>query len=38
MTYVMRPVRLLAYIDEWVFSGSHRDNYTPIKVRLERPW
>jgi len=38
MTYVMRPVRLLAYIDEWAFSGSHRDNYTPIKVRLERPW
>nr|WP_246707007.1 glycosyltransferase [Phyllobacterium sp. P30BS-XVII] len=38
MTYVMRPVRLIAYIDEWVFSGSHRDNYTPIKVRLERPW
>ena len=38
MTYVMRPVRLLAYIDEWAFSGSRRDNYTPIKVRLERPW
>jgi cellulose synthase/poly-beta-1,6-N-acetylglucosamine synthase-like glycosyltransferase len=38
MTYVMRPVRLLAYIDEWIFSGSHRDNYTPLKVRLERPW
>lgn len=38
MTYVMRPVRLVAYIDEWVFSGSHRDNYTPVKVRLQRPW
>jgi cellulose synthase/poly-beta-1,6-N-acetylglucosamine synthase-like glycosyltransferase len=38
MTFVMRPVRLLAYVDEWVFSGSHRDNYTPAKVRLERPW
>jgi len=38
MTYVMRPVRLVAYIDEWVFSGSHRDNYTPLKVRLQRPW
>lgn len=36
--YVMRPVRLWAYIDEWCFSGSHRDNYTPLKVRLERPW
>lgn len=38
MTYVMRPVRMWAYIDEWCFSGSHRDNYTPIKVRLQRPW
>lgn len=36
--YVMRPVRLFAYIDELCFSGSHRDNYTPFKVRLERPW
>lgn len=38
MTFVMRPVRMLAYIDEWVLRGSHRDNYTPNKVRLERPW
>jgi cellulose synthase/poly-beta-1,6-N-acetylglucosamine synthase-like glycosyltransferase len=38
MTYVMRPVRLWAYIEEFCFSGSHRDNYTPVKVRLERPW
>ncbi|WP_420963014.1 glycosyltransferase [Brucella sp. IR073] len=38
MTYVMRPVRLISYIDEWAFSGSHRDNYTPIKVRMQRPW
>ncbi|WP_019400751.1 MULTISPECIES: glycosyltransferase family 2 protein [unclassified Chelatococcus] len=38
MTYVMRLVRLSAYIDEWAFSGSHRDNYTPMKVRMQRPW
>ncbi len=38
MSYVMRSVRLLAYIDEWFFSGSHRDNYTPLKVRHERAW
>lgn len=38
MTYVMRPIRLAAYIDEWAFSGSHRDNYTPLKVRAQRPW
>ncbi len=37
-SYIMRPVRLWAYIDEWCFSGSHRDNYTPVKVRFERPW
>lgn len=37
-TYVMRPVRLWAYIDELCFSGSHRDNYTPLKVRHERAW
>ncbi|MEZ0170236.1 glycosyltransferase family 2 protein [Microvirga sp. TS319] len=38
MTYIMRPVRLAAYIDELAFSGSHRDNYTPVKVRTQRPW
>jgi cellulose synthase/poly-beta-1,6-N-acetylglucosamine synthase-like glycosyltransferase len=38
MTYVMRPVRLIAYVDEWCFSGSHRDNYTPHKVRAQRAW
>lgn len=38
MTYIMRPVRLAAYIHEWAFAGSHRDNYTPVKVRMQRPW
>ena len=38
MSYGMRLVRLLAYIDEWFFRGSHRDNYTPEKVRHERAW
>lgn len=38
MSYVMRSVRLLAYIDEWFFLGSHRDNYTPEKVRQVRAW
>lgn len=38
MSYVMRFVRLSAYIDEWFLSGSHRDNYVPAKVRLLRPW
>lgn len=38
MTYVMRPVRLIACIDEAIFSGSRRDNYTPAKVRRQRPW
>lgn len=38
MSYAMRLVRLIAYVDEWFFAGSHRDNYTPIKVRNVRPW
>ncbi|MCT7378344.1 glycosyltransferase [Chelativorans salis] len=38
MAYLMRSVRLIAYIDEWFLSGSHRDNYTPAKVRYERAW
>jgi len=38
MSYVMRFVRLTAYVDEWFVSGSHRDNYVPAKVRLLRPW
>jgi cellulose synthase/poly-beta-1,6-N-acetylglucosamine synthase-like glycosyltransferase len=37
-SYVMRLVRLWAYIEEWFLSRSRRDNYTPLKVRDIRKW
>ena len=37
-TYVMRLVRLFAYLEETFLSGSRRDNYVPLKVRSARPW
>ncbi len=37
-SYVMRFVRLSAYVEEWFLAGSHRDNYNPLKVRTVRPW
>jgi len=37
-SYVMRPVRLWAYVEEWFLAGSRRDNYTPAKVRAVRKW
>ena len=37
-SYVMRFVRLWAYGEEWLLSGSRRDNYTPLKVRAVRHW
>lgn len=37
-SYVMRFVRLAAYVEEWFLAGSRRDNYTPLKVRTVRPW
>jgi cellulose synthase/poly-beta-1,6-N-acetylglucosamine synthase-like glycosyltransferase len=36
--WVMRSVRLLAYIQEWLLFGSVRDNYVPAKVREIRQW
>jgi cellulose synthase/poly-beta-1,6-N-acetylglucosamine synthase-like glycosyltransferase len=37
-TYVMRFVRLWAYLEEWFLAGSRRDNYVPSKVRAVRSW
>jgi len=37
-SYLMRMVRLCAYVHEYLLSGSRRDNYVPLKVRLVRPW
>ena len=38
MSYVMRFVRLWAYLQEWLFFGSIHDNYLPHKVRAVRKW
>jgi cellulose synthase/poly-beta-1,6-N-acetylglucosamine synthase-like glycosyltransferase len=38
MAYIMRGVRLWAYVDEWFLSGSRRDSYVPLKVRDLRTW
>ncbi len=36
--FVMRHVRLAAYIQEWLFNASAGDEYLPEKVRLTRRW
>jgi len=38
MSYVMRLVRLWAYLEEWLLFGSVHDNYLPHKVRAVRKW
>jgi cellulose synthase/poly-beta-1,6-N-acetylglucosamine synthase-like glycosyltransferase len=37
-SYVMRFVRLFAYLDEWIFSNSLNDDYVPAKVRAWGYW
>lgn len=34
--YLMRFVRLGAYLEEWIFSASYRDTYVPQKVHRAR--
>jgi cellulose synthase/poly-beta-1,6-N-acetylglucosamine synthase-like glycosyltransferase len=36
--WIMRPIRLLAFVQEWFLFGSRHDNYVPAKVRLIRKW
>ncbi|MBK1657923.1 glycosyltransferase family 2 protein [Paracraurococcus ruber] len=36
--WVMRPVRLFAFIQEWFLFGSRRDDYVPAEVRRIRKW
>jgi hypothetical protein len=36
--WVMRPVRLIAFVHEWFLFGSRHDNYVPAKVRMIRKW
>jgi cellulose synthase/poly-beta-1,6-N-acetylglucosamine synthase-like glycosyltransferase len=37
-SYVMRIIRLWAYLDEWIFSKSRDDSYIPAKVRAWSGW
>ena len=37
-SYVMRFVRLWAYLQEWLLFASTRDNYVPHQVRVLRKW
>jgi cellulose synthase/poly-beta-1,6-N-acetylglucosamine synthase-like glycosyltransferase len=38
-TFVMRGVRIAAYLHEWVFEGSRRDShYLPLRVQKARQW
>lgn len=37
-SYVMRFIRLWAYLDEWIFSKSREDTYIPAKVRAWSGW
>lgn len=37
-SYVMRFIRLSAYIDEWILSRSREDEYVPEKVRAWSSW
>lgn len=36
--FIMRFVRLAAYLEEWLFNASARDNYVPEKVQILRRW
>jgi cellulose synthase/poly-beta-1,6-N-acetylglucosamine synthase-like glycosyltransferase len=36
--FVMRNVRLAAYVQEWLFNASAEDEYLPEKVRITRRW
>lgn len=35
---MMRFVRLAAYVQEWLFNASAKDNYVPEKVQILRKW
>jgi cellulose synthase/poly-beta-1,6-N-acetylglucosamine synthase-like glycosyltransferase len=35
--YLMRTVRLVAYVQEWVFASSRRDRYVPARVANRAP-
>jgi cellulose synthase/poly-beta-1,6-N-acetylglucosamine synthase-like glycosyltransferase len=36
--YLVRSIRLVAYVQEWVFRSSYRDNFVPRRVLDRAPW
>lgn len=36
--YLVRSIRLVAYVQEWVFRSSYRDNFVPKRVLEGAPW
>lgn len=36
--FLMRFVRLAAYLQEWLFNASSKDSYVPEKVQILRKW
>jgi hypothetical protein len=37
-TYLIRTVRVIAYVQEWVFVSSRRDWYVPARVANRTPF
>ena len=35
--YLLRTIRLVAYVQEWVFDASRRDRYVPLRVAKKVP-
>jgi cellulose synthase/poly-beta-1,6-N-acetylglucosamine synthase-like glycosyltransferase len=35
--YLLRTIRLIAYVQEWVFDASRRDRYVPMRVAKKVP-
>jgi hypothetical protein len=36
--YLLRTIRLTAYVQEWVFDASRRDRYVPMRVSERVPF
>jgi hypothetical protein len=37
-SYLLRTIRLTAYVQEWVFDASRRDRYVPMRVSKRVPF
>jgi cellulose synthase/poly-beta-1,6-N-acetylglucosamine synthase-like glycosyltransferase len=36
--YLLRTIRLIAYVQEWVFDASRQDQYVPLRVSKKVPF